>query len=528
MAMARKRSIRFDLTAVSLLFLSVVVGLGLFSVGSLRYINGISAEIRDRWLQSTQLLGDLNNYTSDFRTEEGAYLLAGTPSELAASERQMQALTQIIDTARRGYRLVYHDDAELALYQRFETPWLKYRKVVDEVIALSHARRRDEAIGLYKTASRTFYDTAQDALGVLTAHTVASAAEASNHAAKAYHKAWLLIAAAMLSAGLLVAAAVSYIRRRLSEPLLALADRMRRVAANERDVEIAGIERGDEIGEMARAVVTFQRNAVELALSRHALAEQASLLEEKLEAEQRLTMLQRNFVAMASHEFRTPLTIIDAHAQRLVARKDRLAAEEIAERAGKVRGAVKRITSVIGNLLDTSRLVDGASGPVIEHVAFDLTELIHEVCELHREVTPHAAVVESFTAQPVPLDGDPKLLFQAFSNLLSNAIKYSPDGSPITIGIAAEGEAVTVMVHDRGVGVPEEERERLFERYFRGSNVSGTVGTGIGLYFVRMVVELHGGTVSVESAEDEGSTFAVRLPRVPLSLAQQTLASASG
>ena len=126
-----------------------------------------------------------------------------------------------------------------------------------------------------------------------------------------------------------------------------------------RGVYIPGVERSDDIGEMARAVVVFRDNVIDLAINQRALANEASLLAEKLAAEQRLTQLQRNFGSMASHEFRTPLTTIDGHAQRLINAKDRLGPDDVVERAQKIRGAVLRITSVIENLIDSSRLIEG-------------------------------------------------------------------------------------------------------------------------------------------------------------------------
>jgi two-component system, OmpR family, sensor kinase len=99
---------------------------------------------------------------------------------------------------------------------------------------------------------------------------------------------------------------------------------MHRLASDEVDIEVRGTRRCDEIGEMARAVVVFRDNAVDLAKNRRALAKQAEVLQRKLDEEQQLTLLQRNFVSMISHEFRTPLAVIDGHAQRLVAMQGRL------------------------------------------------------------------------------------------------------------------------------------------------------------------------------------------------------------
>src|SRR5208283_5346339 len=106
---------------------------------------------------------------------------------------------------------------------------------------------------------------------------------------------------------------------------------MRRLAANNTDIDIHETERRDEIGEMAQAAVVFRNNAIELVRSQRVLARQAALLEEQLAQEQRLALLQRNFISMASHEFRTPLTIIDGHARRLVKMKDSVTPVEIDE-----------------------------------------------------------------------------------------------------------------------------------------------------------------------------------------------------
>lgn len=486
--------------------------LGLFSVGTLDYIDGVSAEIRDRWLQSTRLLGDLNNSTSDFRAAEGSLLLASGAAEMTAAENDIRELDRLIARARRSYQQIHHDGAERDLYAQFGAAWDNYRKIADRVIFLVRANQRNEAIALYRTGSRASYDAASDALGRLTDWSVAEGGVARNRAAAAYQQARFLILAAIVFAALMVGAAVRFISRSLSAPLLDLAARMNRLAANETNVPISGTNRRDEIGQMARAVVVFRDNARELALSQRALAVQASMLEEKLEQEQRLTLMQRNFVSMASHEFRTPLSIIDGHAQRMITRKDRLQACELVERAGKIRSAVKRLTLVMRNLLDSSRLLDGAGGISLHREEFDVAALLHEVCVLYREIAAPGQIREQLPADALPMVGDRNLLFQAFSNLISNAIKYSPDGGLVTVSAVSAADGIVATINDLGVGIPDAEKTHLFERYFRGSNVSGTVGTGIGLHLVKLVVDLHGGDITVESREGIGSEFAVRLP----------------
>jgi signal transduction histidine kinase len=247
-------------------------------------------------------------------------------------------------------------------------------------------------------------------------------------------------------------------------------------------------------------------------VSQRGLAQQASMLEERLAAEQRLTEMQRNFVSMASHEFRTPLTIIDGNARRLIKSSERAPGAEIVQRAGRIRAAVLRVTHLMDNLLNTSRLVDRGADLYFHPSEIDLATLLNDVCQLHREIAPKSRILARIEPRPLPMFGDPKLLHQAFSNLLSNAIKYSPGGSRVELGVHTDPDHVFVSVDDQGIGIPAADLAQIFERYARGSNVSGIVGTGIGLYLVKMVVDLHDGRIAVESTEGHGSRFTVRLP----------------
>jgi signal transduction histidine kinase len=137
---------------------------------------------------------------------------------------------------------------------------------------------------------------------------------------------------------------------------------------------------------------------------------------------------------------------------------------------------------------------------------------LHEVAQLHREIAPGSRIAEELGTEPLHMVGDSKLLFQMFGNLLSNAIKYSSTGELVEISARADNGQIVVACKDRGIGIPAKDLDQLFERYYRGSNVSGIVGTGVGLYLVKMVAEVHAGEIAVDSKEGEGSTFTVRLP----------------
>jgi len=510
--MRQPQSIRFHLAAVFLLFFLLVVVIGSFSIWRLNNFNRLSADVAERWLPTTRALGDLSNFTSDFRALEGSNLLSPGPAETADTEKQMAELDRSVAEAERGFERVRHDAAEEALYGRFKTRWNDYRKLVNQVAALLRANRKDEALAIYRGGSRQAYNAASDTLDQLSGQAVASAQVASNRLAVAYRQAFWLIVLAMMIAGIMVVAALLHISRSISGPLLNLADRMRRLAANDTDIDIPETERRDEIGAMAQATGVFRNNAIELMRSQHMLARQAAILEEQLAHEQRLAQQQRNFVSMASHEFRTPMTVIDGHARRLFKNKDNVPSGEIGERAGKIRSAILRMTHLIDNLLNSSRLIDGGAAHYFYPTDMDAAAVLQEICQLHREMVPGTQIAEHYAHPPLRMHGDPKLLFQAFSNLLSNAVKYSPGGGAITVDAAIEGGEVVVAIADRGIGIPPTDLERLFERYHRGSNVSGIVGTGVGLYLVKMAVDMHRGRIEVDSREGEGTRFTIRLP----------------
>jgi two-component system OmpR family sensor kinase len=259
----------------------------------------------------------------------------------------------------------------------------------------------------------------------------------------------------------------------------------------------------------------FRANAIELMHSQLGLAQQATMLEEKLAHEQSVTQTQRNFVSMITHEFRTPLTQIDAQAQRLTNLKDRLLPEEISDRSGRIRAAVTRIIRLIDHLVDTTRLMDGDASLFFHPEPMDLAAVLRDVCRVQLEISPGARIREDFADDVLPMQGDPKLLFQVFSNLMANAIKYSPGRAKVVLRVTRNDGQIAVTIEDFGIGIPARDREHIFSRYYRGSNVSGFVGTGIGLFLVATVLRLHAGDIAVESEEGAGTRFITTLPARP-------------
>ncbi|BAI75760.1 two-component sensor histidine kinase (plasmid) [Azospirillum sp. B510] len=215
---------------------------------------------------------------------------------------------------------------------------------------------------------------------------------------------------------------------------------------------------------------------------------------------------QRQFVLMVSHEFRTPLAIIDS-ASQLLEMEPKLPVSAM-PRVAKIRNAVQRTLHLIERGLADDRLGTAAARPMAFDLAAMLTGLVAEL----RGTTGNHRFEQHGFDRPLPIPGDCDLLAVVFSNLLENAIKYSPNGGTIRLDLSSGDGQVTVRIADQGIGVNAADATRLFEKYFRASNAAGTTGAGLGLHLARGIVDTHGGSISVVSEPGRGSAFTVRLP----------------
>lgn len=235
-------------------------------------------------------------------------------------------------------------------------------------------------------------------------------------------------------------------------------------------------------------------------------------LDAALERERETAELYRNFGTMISHQFRTPLAIIDSALQRLMRRSDRLSPMEVLERGGKARHAIARLTKLVESTLDAARLdagrIDISSEPC------DLGRLAVEICARQNEQTPDRQIVIAF-----PEDGlavahcDPVHVENILLNLLSNAVKYSPAETPVNVTFVVGCTHIECVVVNQGTLDFPVERKALFERYFRGRNAEGRQGIGVGLYMARALARLQGGDVQLQQSEPNTIRLALVLPR---------------
>jgi PAS domain S-box-containing protein/excisionase family DNA binding protein len=221
------------------------------------------------------------------------------------------------------------------------------------------------------------------------------------------------------------------------------------------------------------------------------------------------------FLAIASHELKNPLTALLGNIQLLQRRATReadLTPERVQRSLQVAADQATRLNQMIAALLDISRLEGGQL--TLTCAPLDLCALVRKVvAEVQPTLTQHTLTCATPDA-PLIIEGDALRLEQVLQNLIGNAIKYSPRGGLVSVRIERQSEWASVDVSDQGIGIPQDALAKLFERFYRASNVDGggIAGIGVGLYVVKEIVTLHGGKVAVMSQEGEGSTFSICLP----------------
>jgi PAS domain S-box-containing protein len=226
-----------------------------------------------------------------------------------------------------------------------------------------------------------------------------------------------------------------------------------------------------------------------------------------------LQQTKNDVISLVSHEMRTPLTAIQGMTE-LLAEYD-VGPERRREMNLAINDEVKRLARMISEYLDITRLESGVT--VLRPSPLRLDTLIERVLAMLDPVAGLRAIrlVRNFAPGLPALVGDADLLSRAVENLVSNAIKYSPGGTDVTVSASDDDSAVSIHVADQGCGIPEASLARIFEKFYRVPRVQDAEvpGTGLGLSLVREIAELHGGSVTVRSEVNAGSTFTLRLPR---------------
>ena len=217
------------------------------------------------------------------------------------------------------------------------------------------------------------------------------------------------------------------------------------------------------------------------------------------------------FVAALSHEIRTPLNVIAGQAQRLAATKGSIHPDKIEKRTESIIGAVKKIQRLVDAILLSERI---DHSQITTHPSLlDFEDMIRRARQRHADAYPDCSIAVLFADAPPIIEADELLIEYVLDNLVANAVKYSPKPGCIEIVGSGDGGRAVVTIRDHGRGIAPDDLPHIFEKYYRGRNVGQVSGFGIGLHLVESIVQMHRGSVEVQSAPGEGTTVIVRLPR---------------
>ncbi len=245
----------------------------------------------------------------------------------------------------------------------------------------------------------------------------------------------------------------------------------------------------------------------------NALLEKEKALRKAYEREKELNHLKSRFVSMASHEFRTPLSAILSSAELIEAYNDGGQDQKREKHIIRIRSAVNNLTSILNDFLSLSKLEEGK---VLSHpVEFMFNDFCNDLLDdILPILKPGQKVISPTDNLKTVLFLDHKLLKNILLNLFSNAIKYSEQGKSIYFEFSMDEKSLYFSIRDEGIGIPSEEQEHLFTRFFRAHNVENIQGTGLGLTIVKRYLELMDGSIHFESHPGVGTIFKISLPRI--------------
>ncbi|MCZ4067875.1 ATP-binding protein [Microbacterium sp. H37-C3] len=228
---------------------------------------------------------------------------------------------------------------------------------------------------------------------------------------------------------------------------------------------------------------------------------------------ERLAEMRRDFVANTSHELKTPVGAVTLLAEAIESAADD--PEQVRSFASRLSAEAMRLGNLTSRIMSLSRLQSSDELTELRDVAID--EVVTSAIETHAIAAESAGVaLVRGGDRGLYVRGDVQVLSEAVGNLIANAIVYSPPASQVGVGIRGNGDTVEIAVTDRGIGIPESEQQRVFERFYRADYARSrrTGGTGLGLSIVKHAVQRHGGEVQLWSRPGRGSTFTIRLPAI--------------
>lgn len=218
-------------------------------------------------------------------------------------------------------------------------------------------------------------------------------------------------------------------------------------------------------------------------------------------------LLQSDFVANVSHEFKTPISTVEGYAALL---SEEVVSPDGREYIGKILSSTKRLSSLIGEILLLSKIENQSIRSKTEE--FRLDEQIRQAVVMFSDKWDNKNIDLTADLDEVYFNGNEKLLFRVWANLIDNAIKFSPDGGVVSLRLKSELDAVVFIIQDNGIGISDDAKKHVFDKFFQEDNSHSKEGNGLGLTLVKRIISVHGGTVEATDNPLGGAVFTVTLP----------------
>ena len=291
----------------------------------------------------------------------------------------------------------------------------------------------------------------------------------------------------------------SGLRSRLAAPLLAGTTTVGLISFMRKDVDAFTREEIELVSLLGRLAGTAVQNIRAFEAERRTVEEL-----------RRLSALRADFVSLVSHELRSPMAAVIGSARTLQARWRELQPDQRESFLALIADETSRLATLIGDVLDTSRIEAGTFSYTFEDV--DVGALVEESVATAAVGQDEVRLLADVSANLPPVRADPARLRQVLGNLIENAVKYSDAGSDVDVRASADTGVVRVEVRDRGPGIASDQHVLIFEKFGRAKGHGAKPGSGLGLFIARSIAEAHGGTLDVRSAPGQGATFTLELP----------------
>ena len=480
------------LASVVALVVGVIVASALVAILSLRH----SEQRESQATEVTVATLHVEELAAEIQSTLRGYVLSPIPHFLTVLDAQRAQLPAATAQLRN---LVANDPVQRGRAAEVSSQLTGYlRDYVDNILFIAHISPSDAQSTASGDEDRFRMDQIHQTLGLILATENNRSQLRAVHTRGVARTAVVIGIVGLLGSCVLVLLFGAWVATGVARPLRRTAEAATDVARGDLSVRL------DEggAGEVGALVSAFNSMARSLEVSRRELLLQNERLRE---SEQH----KRDLISMVSHELRTPLSAVLGFTSLLLERE--FPHEEQQRYLEIVDTQARRLAALAGDFLDVQLLEGG--GFELDLAPFDLVELAHEQTRLFFSHSESHALALDLPDEPVIVNGDRDRLAQVVGNLLSNAIKYSPEGGEVRVFVGERSGRAVFSVTDSGLGIPAEDRDRVFDKFFRGAAKTTTVGgTGLGLAVAREIVTTHGGTIEVSSTVGVGSTFKFELP----------------